>query len=71
MIIDILQIIVSILLIAAILLQSQGSGLSTAFGGGGGEFYRSKRSLERLLIWATVILATLFAFLSVLLLLQR
>lgn len=70
MVLSIIQIIVSILLIIVILLQSQGSGLSTAFGGGG-EFYRSKRSIEKLLVWATVILAAIFAFLSVLLLLQK
>jgi len=61
------QIIVSLLLIAAILLQAQGSGVSAAFGGGG-EFYRSRRSLERFLIGATIALASVFAFFSLLLL---
>lgn len=70
MLIVILQIIISVLLIAVILLQMQGSGLSTAFGGSG-EFYRSRRSLERLLIWATIILAILFGALSIVLLLHR
>lgn len=66
----ILQIIVSILLIAAILVQMQGSGLSSAFGGGG-EFYRSRRSLEKMLVKATIVLAILFAAFSVVLLLPR
>lgn len=62
----ILEIIVTIMLIASVLLQSQGSGLSQAFGGGGG-FYRSKRSVEKLLMIVTIILGTIFALLSVLL----
>lgn len=64
------QIIVAGLLIAAVLLQVQGSGLSTVFGGGG-EFYRSRRSVEKILVWATVILMVLFAGLSIILLLPR
>lgn len=70
MLITIFQIIVSILLIVVILLQMQGSGLSTAFGGSG-EFYRSRQSLERLLIWATIILVILFGTLSLILLLHH
>lgn len=67
MILTIIQIIVAVLLIVSILFQMQGTGLSTAFGGGG-EFYRSKRSAERLLIWATIVLAFIFAVLSIFLL---
>ena len=66
----IVEIIIGILLVATILLQMQGSGLSTAFGGGG-SFYRSKRSIEKLLIGATAVLAVLFAIFSVLLILQK
>ena len=70
MILVIIQIIVAVLLITVILLQVQGSGLSSAFGSGG-EFYRSKRSIEQLLIYATAILATIFGILSIILLLPR
>ncbi len=63
----IFQTIVAILLIGAILLQMQGSGLSSSFGGSG-EFYRSKRSMEKILVYATIVLATLFAVLSIILL---
>lgn len=70
MILTILDAIVGILLIVAIIMQSQGSGLSTAFGGSG-EFYRSKRSLEKLLVWATGGLAFLFAILALTQLLHR
>ncbi len=70
MVLFILEIIVGALLIGSILLQMQGSGLSTAFGGAG-EFYRSKRSVEKILFWSTGILTSLFAIISVLLLLHR
>ena len=67
MIFKILEIIVGALLIVVILLQMQGSGISGAFGGSG-DFYRSKRSVEKMLVWATVVLAILFGLLSIVLL---
>jgi len=70
MLISILVIIISVFLIVVILLQAQGTGLSGAFGGGG-EFYRSKRSIEKLLIWTTIILSALFGVLSIILLIPR
>lgn len=66
----VIQILVAILLIVCVALQMQGSGLSTAFGGSG-EFYRSKRSVEKFLYTATIVLATLFAAISLLLLYRR
>lgn len=63
--INLLQIIIPALLIIAVLLQVQGSGLSRAFGGGG-EFYRSRQSIEKYLIWITVGLAFFFALISLL-----
>jgi protein translocase SecG subunit len=60
-----LQFVIPLLLIGAILLQVQGSGLSRAFGGGG-EFYRSRQSIEKFLIWATVVLAFFFGVISLL-----
>lgn len=70
MIFFIIQFIISVLLIGAIVLQMQGSGLSTAFGGAG-EFYRSKRSLEKFLFTATIVLAALFAAISLFLLIHK
>lgn len=67
-ILNIIEIIAAVALIVLILLQMQGSGLSGAFGGTG-EFYRSKRSIEKMLMWATVAVAIVFALISLLLLL--
>ena len=66
----IVQIIVSILLVGSILLQAPEGGLSPVFGGGG-EMYRSKRNVEKFLIWATIILSVLLVILSVMLLLPQ
>ncbi len=57
------QIIVSIALIAAILLQARGTGLSGAFGGDSA-VYRSRRGVERRLWQFTVILLVLFVVFS-------
>ncbi|MCK5084203.1 MAG: preprotein translocase subunit SecG [Candidatus Pacebacteria bacterium] len=54
-----IQIIVSILLIIAILLQNRGAGLSETFGGSG-NVYQTKRGFDKFLFIATVILAILF-----------
>ncbi len=56
---NIAQIGVSVLLIGAIILQNQGSGLGSAFGGEG-NVYRTKRGLEKKLFIATIILSILF-----------
>ena len=53
------QLIVSVLLVVTILLQDKGVGLSATFGGGG-EFYKSKRGVDKFLFYATVVLAALF-----------
>jgi protein translocase SecG subunit len=59
----VLQIIVSVLIIGAILLQAPEGGLSPVFGGGG-EMYRSKRNVEKFLIGATVVLSIILVLLS-------
>ena len=55
----IVQIIISLLLIAAIMLQQKGSGLGAAFGGDN-SVYRTKRGAEKFLFRATIVLAALF-----------
>ena len=57
--ITIFQMILSISLVAVVLLQPKGSGLGSAFGGGG-QFYSSKRGMERALFTFTLVLVFLF-----------
>lgn len=57
------QIIVSIALIVAILLQARGTGLSGTFGGDSA-VYRSRRGIERRLWQFTIALLILFVVFS-------
>ncbi len=59
-----IQMGLSVLLIAAILLQQRGAGLSGTFGGSGIE-YSTKRGAEKILFYATIVLAVLFIAVSV------
>ena len=59
-----IQITVSIILIGIILIQSKGGGLGSAFGGSS-QIYRSKRGVEKLFVYLTIILAVLFFALSI------
>jgi preprotein translocase subunit SecG len=58
-ILTIVQIAVSVLLIASVLLQQQGVGLSSSFGGEG-NIFRTKRGVEKILFYATIVLAVAF-----------
>lgn len=58
-ILNIIQIVIAVLLIAGILMQQRGSGLSAAFGGDG-NIYQTKRGVDKLIFYATIILAVLF-----------
>lgn len=58
-ILPIIQIIVSVLLVGAVLLQARGSGLSSVFGGES-TFYHTRRGIEKIVFWATIVLAILF-----------
>lgn len=59
LILNIAQFILAVLLMSAVLLQSRGTGLGAAFGGGG-NMYRTKRGAEKKLFQLTIILAILF-----------
>ena len=59
-ILSFVQIGIAVLLVAAVLLQQKGEGLSATFGGGGGGVYRTKRGLERVLLVSTIVLAVAF-----------
>lgn len=58
LILDIVQVTISVLLVGAIIMQNRGSGLGSAFGGDG-NVYRTRRSFEKLLYRATIVLAVL------------
>jgi len=55
----IVQIIVCVLLVASILLQARGTGLTSVFGGEG-NVYRTKRGAEKFLFLASIVLAVAF-----------
>lgn len=58
-ILNIVQIVISALLIILILFQQRGAGLGGAFGGEGGVYYK-KRGMEKIIFIATIVLAALF-----------
>jgi preprotein translocase subunit SecG len=60
-----IQIIVSILLVGAVLLQAQGSGLGTTWGGGG-ESFHTRRGVEKVLFSLTIALIAIFFIVSML-----
>lgn len=56
-----IQIILSILLIGAVLLQQSGAGVGGAFGGAEGGGFYTRRGFEKFLFQATIVIAILFA----------
>lgn len=59
MIFNILQIILSVLLVTMILLQARGTGLGAGFGGEG-NVYRTRRGIESKFHTLTIVFAILF-----------
>lgn len=59
MALDIIQISLAILLVAAVLIQQKGTGIGSAFGGSSGMYY-TRRGLEQSVHIATIVLAVLF-----------
>jgi preprotein translocase subunit SecG len=62
--IQISQIIISIVLILSILFQSRGSGLGGVFGGSGA-VYRTKRGAEKILFTITIVSIVIFIGLGI------
>lgn len=64
-ILPIIQIVLSIILVAGILMQSKTSGLSGAFGGddSSGSF-QTRRGLEKMIFHGTLIVSALFVIVS-------
>ena len=65
-IIPIVQIIIAVALSAFILLQQRGAGLGSAFGGGDGSGYVTRRGIQQKLHWLTIVLAAAFIALALL-----
>jgi len=63
-ILNIVQIAIAALLALGILLQQRGAGLSSAFGGEGGVYFK-KRGAEKIIFIATIILAVLFVGIAI------
>jgi preprotein translocase subunit SecG len=64
-IINIAELVISILLIISILLQNRGAGLGGTFGGSFGG-YHTKRGFEKFLVNFSIALSALFIILAVL-----
>lgn len=64
LILTVIQIIVAVVLIVVILLQQRGEGLGSFFGGGG-EVFRTRRGIENVLFYLTIVLIILLVSLSI------
>jgi preprotein translocase subunit SecG len=63
---NIVQLIISIVLIAVVLMQAKGSSIGSLFGGSESSIYRTRRGLEKRLFQFTIVLAVIFVLLSIL-----
>ena len=67
MFLSILQIIVAVLLIILILLQERSSGLSGILGGGNESgSYQTRRGLEKIIFYGTIVLTVIFIAIALL-----
>lgn len=58
------QIVISIALVVCVLLQQRGGGIGVV-GGLQTQFYGTRRGLEKIIFWLTIILGVLFIALAV------
>ena len=58
------QIAIAVFLIILILLQQRGQALGSAFGGGEGGFYATRRGIQQKIFWATIVSGFLFIALA-------
>jgi preprotein translocase subunit SecG len=63
LLLKILRLVSAVLLMLAILLQNKGASLSGIFGGSG-NVYLSKRGFDKVLFYATIVLAAIFFLVS-------
>ena len=62
--IAIFQIILSVAIIALILLQQRSAGTTGLLGGGGEGVYQTRRGMEKMAFYATIVLSVLFIALA-------
>jgi len=58
------QIILSVVLVIAILLQQSGAGVGGALGGSDGSFHHTRRGFEKFLFYLSIVCGILFALLA-------
>lgn len=61
------QIVICVMLVISVLLQNRAEGLGKMFGGGG-EVFRTKRGLEKVLYYATIVLIAVLIIMSLVIL---
>ncbi len=66
----VINIVVSIVIVALILLQGKGAGLGSAWGGGG-ELFQTRRGVEKVTLRLTVFFIVIFFILSLISLLIK
>ncbi len=59
----ILNIVLSVLIVVFILVQGRGAGLGSAWGGGG-EMFQTRRGMEKIILWLTIIFINIFLVIS-------
>jgi len=59
LVVTIVQLVLAVILVASILMQSKGAGLSSVLGGSGA-IYSTKRGVEKMLFYVTIVTAILF-----------
>lgn len=60
----IVHLILAVILVACILMQPQGSGFGTTWGGGG-ETYHTRRGFEKIVFYLTIVSVILFTLTSI------
>jgi preprotein translocase subunit SecG len=64
--VNIIEIVVSVLLVAAVLLQAKGGGLGGLVSGiGSSSTFRTRRGLEKTIFRGTIVLAVVFVVISI------
>lgn len=63
--IAIIQIILSVVIVALILLQERSSGMSGLLGGSGAGYYQARRGMERVIFYSTIVLCIVFVLLAI------